>query len=316
LRFTPTGGESVPVDYGLIVVGDNATLATSYSVSQAQKGVGQPLTLRAELTEGGAPLTGLPPNSVQAFVSGPEAGLGNVLSASETKPAGGNDADDVSPAGLKAQAMLADPAQQAELLAALAFGGEQGIPLAETDPGVYTADFAGTDNEGVYRVSFRVAANAPGNGDFSRIFNTDTYVPVAPDPQATNATLTLIDFPGTCGHSAGCVAFQLTPKDANGNLLGPGKTAIITTTGFVGELIGVADNLNGSYTVQLGYDERPQQPPVLQVGEFPVQLPESSLPDRGVLGTLLELLKRWWILLLLILLLPLLLAFFFRRRTA
>jgi hypothetical protein len=296
LHFLPYGQSGSNFTYNLFVIGDNRTLSTSYGVSQTTPGVGEPLALRAELKEAGQPLTGLPAGAVRVLVSGPSAGLGNILSASKQKPTEGpNSPDTLSQAALKVQAMLADPAERATLLKALEQGAEQGIPLTETSPGVYTAAFPATLAEGIYKLGFRVTATAPGNGAFTRMYDTDFYVPVVPDPKASIATLSTTTITTGCTSRGGCVAFTLKPTDAKGNLVGPGKASIFGLTKFNGQLLEpVKDNLDGTYTIAVGYPTRDTKPPVIQIGGTAI-----PLPDRN--GSLRGLLKWWWVLVLVLL---------------
>lgn len=298
-RTLPRG----PGSWGLFVIGDNATLASDFSVTQPTAGIGQPLQFRATLTEGGAPLAGLAAGSVRAFVQAPSAGLGNVLAASSTGAGQAAEGDALSAAGRKVQAMLADPAQRAQILAALELGAEQGIPLAETAPGVYSASFPATVVEGIYRVSFRVAGNNAANGDFTRIFNTDRYVAVQPDDAATARTMTVSKFtPCDARFAGGCLQIRLRPVDAAGNFVGPGKgTAIAPRAPFAGEVIGsVVDLLDGAYTLVLGYTASSATAPVLSVGGLPLNLPASASP-RGSTAASGGILRWWWLLLLLLL---------------
>jgi hypothetical protein len=288
--------------WNLLVLGDNASLWSSYAVKQDPIGIGEPLQLTATFTEGGAPLAGLAPGSVRAMVSGPSLSLGNVLSAGTAKPGTSPEADAISAAGLKVKAMLEDPAQRDDLLAALALGAEQGIPLAESSPGVYTASFPATLAEGIYRVSFRVEGNTARNGDFTRVYNTDHYVQVRADAAATAQTLA--HSPATScpsGFGGGCVQLTIKPVDALGNLLGPGKTSGFSAQAFDGEIVGpVQDNLDGSYSLVIGYASADATAPTLQVDGQPIALPPAVGPDgRGMAGWP----GLWWFWLLVILVL-------------
>ena len=286
--------------YGLFVVSDNATLASRFEVTQPTKGVGQPLRLAATLTDGGKPLTGLAAGTVRALVSAPGAGLGNVLSASGVQPGAPAPVDPFGTAGRKVQAMLADPAERAKLLAALELGAEQGIPLTETSAGVYSASFPATLREGIYRVSFRVAGSSAANGDFTRLFNTDFYVPVMPDPVATANTLVRTAV-SPCRFAGGCFSLTLKPVDGAGNLVGPGKAALIFAPAFNGQFTGATvDNLDGSYTASVGYNAEGAKPPVITVGGVAVVLPDSAGANPTWWQRLMGYGWWWWLLLLLL----------------
>jgi hypothetical protein len=285
--------------WALFVISDNATLASSFSVTQATPGIGQPLQFSATLSEAGAPLTGLAAGSVRAFVQASSLGLGNVLSASTTQPGAVTPADPTSAAARKVQAMLADPAERAKLLAALELGAEQGIPLTESSPGVYTGNFPATVVEGVYRVSFRVAGTATGNADFTRVFNTDRYVPVKPDDAATVATMQIaVASPCDPRFAGGCKQITLRPVDAAGNLVGPGKGPSFGV-GPGAEIVGeIDDRLDGSYSLVIGYLQPGTTAPPLGIGGLTLNLPSAAGPTSG--GGIW---RWWWILLIVVVLL-------------
>jgi hypothetical protein len=288
--------------WNLFVVGDNGSIASSYSIVQATPGVGEALKLKAMFTEGGKPLIGLPAGTVRAFISGPSQSLGNVLSAGKAKPGESPQSDLLSAAGLKVQAMLADPAQRDKLLAALELGAEQGIPLTETSPGEYAGEFPATLAEGVYHVVFRTDSTSPDNGGFTRVHSTDFYVPVQPDNAATAATLTQTAA-STCPpiYRGGCVQITLRPVDAKGNLLGPGKAAGIWTTANQSDIVGsVIDNLDGSYSLVVGHKKSGAKLPVLSIGGASLDL---SSPGKLTNHNAYSWLYKWWFWLILLVLL-------------
>lgn len=297
--------------WSLFVITDNASIVSRYKVDQATAGVGEPLRLEATLTEAGAPLAGLADGSVRAFVSGPAEGLGNVLAASKAAPGDVPDGDAVSAAGLKALAMLADPAERERLLAALELGAEQGIALQETSPGVYTGEFPATLAEGIYRVGFRIDGSSPDNGTFTRHFNTDRYVAVQPDEAATAQTLTVSPAANCAPNFAGgCMQITLRPADAQGNLVGPGKATSFWSRPFDGEIVGaVTDHLDGRYSLIVGYTSSSASAPILEIGGLPLGLPASVAPGGGEPGWL----NAWWFWLLLLLLLVILVIWWMRR---
>lgn len=313
--WTLTVGRTMPRgdgNWSLIVVGDNATLASEFSARQATAGIGQPLQLQAKLSEGGQALTGLAPGSVRAFVQAPAQSLGNVLSASNAKPGNQPDGDPGSAAGRKVQAMLADPAQRAAILAALELGAEQGIALSETSPGVYSANFPATVAEGIYRVSFRVEGTSAGNGAFTRVFDTDRYVPVQPDDAATARTMQITPFtPCDPRFAGGCKQITLKPVDAAGNLVGPGKAPGMAFFGTGAELVGtVEDRLDGSYTLVVGHVQASGTTPPLSVAGVTLNLPPAAGPGSAGASPLM----RWWWVLLLILLVLIVVAWLMKRR--
>ena len=294
--------------WAMFVLSDNETLTSAYAVTQNTAGIGQPLQFRATLTEGGAPLAGLAAGSVRAFVQAPSQGLGNVLSASQAKPGDPPSADPTTPAALKAQAMLADPADRARLLAALELGAEQGIPLTESSPGVYTGSFPATLVEGIYRVTYRVQGTTTANAAFTRVFKTDRYVPVQPDDAATASTMQIAPaVPCDPRFAGGCKQLTIRPVDAAGNLVGPGKATSFAVAGGA-EIVGpIQDRLDGTYVVVVGYPQGGVNAPPMTIGGLTLNLPQAAGPTGG--GTTKWI---WWI--LLILLIIVLLIWLIRRK--
>ena len=311
LTFGNDGSTSDPYAYGLFVMADNRNLASSFRVEQPVAGVGQKLTFEARLTEGGAPVAGLPDGAVRAIVSGPDAGLGNVLSEAKVPPASVDMNDLLSASGLKTLAMRGDPALAAQLAAALGQGAAQTVTLTEVDPGLYTGDFSATGAEGVYQVRFEVDGETTGNGAFARVWTTDRYVAVVPDRSATvmDAQAYGCDLPGQC------FILTLKPADLAGNLVGPGKTTLIAANDFGGTVLSdITDNLDGTYTIRVGYGDDDRQPPVVDVDGAKIPFPPVDSWTGARSGWDLAYGPNWWMILLAILLaLALIIAWALRR---
>ncbi|WP_082575461.1 vWA domain-containing protein [Lysobacter sp. Root667] len=305
--------------WNLFVIGDNASIISRYSVSQTKSGIGEPLQLKATLTEGGKPLAGLPAGTVRAFISGPELSLGNILSDGKGKAGDAPQGDPLSAAGLKVQAMLADPAQRDQILKALELGAEKGIELKETSPGVYTGEYPATLAEGVYQVSYRIDSTSSDNGAFTRVYTTDHYVQVAPDAEATAKTIKHEPArPCPSTFAGGCVQLSLTPVDAKGNRVGPGKSASFQLVQpFEGGIVGdVTDNLDGSYTLVIGYNKKGMAPPVLRIDGQTLTLPDAvgtGGKSDGKLTGDKPIWQQWWVWLIALLVL-LILILLMRRK--
>ena len=69
VNFVPFFEVGDTFTYNVFETVDNASLASEFSAAQPTAGVKKPLLLQAKLTEGGAPLTGLPAGSVRAIVA-------------------------------------------------------------------------------------------------------------------------------------------------------------------------------------------------------------------------------------------------------
>jgi hypothetical protein len=270
--------------YNAFAIVDNASLASELSVTQSSPGVQQPLQLQATLTEGGAPLSGLPEGSVVAIVARPGASLGNVLSQADVNPVGNVQADSISAAGRKASAMLNDSALRDELLAALQAGLADEVVLTESAPGQYTGTYTDTAVEGIYAINFFVDGETPNNSRFTRTFETAYYVEVVPDPTAIQESA-VISPVATCSFAGGCFSISVTPVDSLGNLLGPGKDPLIfLPLGSAAQLIEpVIDHLDGTYQVLVGFPEPIQENPVISIGDVQIRPPiiAESPPSDG-----------------------------------
>ncbi len=278
LGFAASGVQGASLNHSLIVLGDNATLASAFKVDQPVPGIGQPLRLTARLADAGAPIRKLPAGAVYALISGPTASLGNVLSQSRTQPGRGNERDAVSLAGAKAAAMFA--AGGKDIFAATAFNGQLKVPLKETARGVYTA-LTPAPFEGVYRVTFMVDAKTPLNGPFQRTYMVDRYVGVAIDAAATLATATIgAGSPDLCRRGR-CIAVRLRPVDQRGNLTGPGKGALFSVDPKRATIADVADQLDGSYALTIALTDTRDLPDLVIGGPVRVVLPLSSVGKRS-----------------------------------
>ncbi|OYY91555.1 MAG: hypothetical protein B7Y45_03080 [Sphingomonas sp. 28-66-16] len=264
LAFDSRTATGSGLGYNLFVLGDNASIATRFAVDQAAPGIGRPLRLTARLTEAGAPVNGLPLGSVYAIVSGPEASLGNILSASRAKPRQTEARDRVSLAGQKAMAMFDGP-ERRDIFAATDFFGAGKIPLKETSPGSYEATLP-AKFEGVYRVTFMVDGKAPANGPFQRTFSTDRYVPVAVDAARTAATMVITPGSPRICRVVRCYSVTLKPIDQRGNLMGPGKGQLFTLNPRLATLNGVTDRLDGSYVLAITLSRMATGLPDLTIG--------------------------------------------------
>jgi hypothetical protein len=69
-------------DYHVIVINDNATISTTFTTLGADIGTGDPLQVQATILERGKPLADA---TVTVDITGPSAGLGNVLSSSHPR---------------------------------------------------------------------------------------------------------------------------------------------------------------------------------------------------------------------------------------
>jgi VWA domain-containing protein len=273
--------------YNLFVNVDNRTIASDFTAIQPTPGVGHPILLTARLVEGGSPITGLPSGSVKAILGGPGSGLGNVLSAAQIAPIALGPADTLNAAARKAKAMLGSAQLRPAILAALLPVSAPSITLQEVSPGTYQANYANTNAEGIYPITFVADFQTPDNGRVTRIFSLTRYVPITVDQPATQSTaITTAISP--CPYAGGCFSITLKLKDNHGNLAGPGKTPLLFIPAGQGVLLGpIVDNLNGSYTLRVG-SNRPVGAPIgISYGDTPINiLPQPSGGGGGIVVVL------------------------------
>src|SRR5882672_6001393 len=239
---------SPSVNYHLLVMADDPTLASEFTVDAHDVGTGEPIPIRVKLTDGGVPVLNA---TVQAQLMGPANSQGNVLSNTPASP-NPNPNDPASTKGqAKLDALYNDP-KNASLFAdktlptlTLVDNGSSGDPTA--DDGVYSGLFNGTPNEGHYYFAVRVRGTSPTAGDFQRAFLLTVFVRSKPDPAQTVFKLLSYDIQADGSVLA---TLQAIPHDKFGNFLGPGyeKDMQITSSGAtpVGAL---DDKLDGSYQI-------------------------------------------------------------------
>ena len=267
--------QSESFTYHVLVTSDNTRLATAWSASQGAPGVGEPIVLEAQVREAGVPVTTLGGGGIVARVRGPESGLGNVLSVSAVDPiVGSGERDDpISLAGDKVAAMLQGE-ERARLLAAIGFTNERTVELSHVGNGIYRGQFV-PNVEGAYRVDFTLDGETPDNGRITRVFHLVKRVAVIPSADETPVAIERL--PNNCGvtatsyvpptYAGGCWRVVLEPRDALGNLVGPGKTDQLQLTSVDDERAQhtVTDNLDGTYTVVIGYHTEPGHDPYFEL---------------------------------------------------
>ena len=250
-RIDPGTGSS-PLDYQLIVMLDNANLASAYRIAAQDVGTGEPIPVQVSLSENGTPLTGA---TVVAQLLGPADGLGNILSTADTPAGTPNIGGDTlaSEAQRKLLLLLADPAS-ASLFAGrnlpavvLLDNGQPANGDTTANDGIYSGIFSGTTKEGHYKFAVNVQGTTATNGKFQRTQLLTVFVRPKPDPVRTELTLI-----SSATQADGSVIVQLraTPRDGLGNFLGPdlrGNILILSTQGTVQQAL--SDRLNGSYEI-------------------------------------------------------------------
>jgi hypothetical protein len=99
----------------------------------------------------------------------------------------------------------------------------------------------------------------------------------------------------------------MRPVDAAGNFVGPGKATSFAVGGGA-EIVGtIDDQLNGTYSLVIGYLQPGTTAPPVSIGGLTLNLPQAAGPEGGA-G-----IWRWWWIVLLILLVILILIWLVRR---
>lgn len=236
------------LDFHLMAILDNRTIATGATVSVNDPGTGEDIPVTVKLAEAGSPVLGA---VVTAKVIGPKDGQGEVLSSADNPadPMSSPDSGANAAALAKLRALLADPAS-ASLFA------NQSLPTltlvddgSGDDPvpgdGVYSAVFRGADEEGHYHIVIDVEAIGSVNGQYRRTWQTSVFVRPKPEPDNT-----LIEETGRVILDDGMirVRYQATPRDRFDNRIGPGYIGYLEILSSEGTQEGpIVDLLDGRY---------------------------------------------------------------------
>jgi opacity protein-like surface antigen len=233
---------SPSVNYHLLVMADNPTLVSDFSLVAQDVGTGEPIPVRVKLTDNGAPVLNA---TVQVQMMGPSNSQGNVLSNIPTPAPTGPGPD---PAPTKGQAKLDsiyDSPANASLFADKSLPTITLLDLANT--GDYTGSFTSTFNEGHYYFTVRVRGKSGEAGDVQRAFWLVRFVRSKPDP--TNTVFRLHSYLPQANGTV-LVTLQAIPHDALGNFLGPGYEKDMQIKSSEGSIENpLDDKLDGSYEI-------------------------------------------------------------------
>jgi len=236
---------------------------------------------------------------VSVTIARPDNGVGNILTRAKLGP----------PATIAADTI---PARQATLAALEQSAGAPLVNYAEEthelfdDPrhnhgsleasGVFGDWLSGVlTTEGHYTFHFR--ASYGDSCIATRELQWATHVDVGIDP---GRTTTVVATTGTNPDGTSRGTISITPRDAYGNNLGPGRVGGFTVDPATGTTVtGPAhDNGDGTYTVPISWDPGAGPPGVIvtQPGRSPVVVREPSAPARR--GCIAQTVP-WWVALLL-----------------
>src|SRR5262249_47405337 len=230
------------LNYHLIVISDNATVASEFTIGGGDLGTGERIPITVKLTDRGAPVLNA---SVEVQLAGPRNSQGDVLSTASSPrlPAPGADLGGTK-GQRKLDALYNDPTY-ASLFA------DQGIPtitlVDQNTIGVYTGELKNTFVEGHYYFSVRVRSTSATAGRIQRAFRTSRFVRSKPDSNKTVFKLVGFD-----PQSNGTVlaTLQAIPHDKFGNFLGPGYEKDLQIKSTEGGVVSpINDRLDGSYEI-------------------------------------------------------------------
>jgi hypothetical protein len=258
---------SPSVRYHLLVMADNPTLASEFTINAQDIGTKEHIPIQVKLIDDGAPVLNA---TVEAQLMGPSNSQGNVLSNTPTPKGSNSGADPASTKGqAKLNALYADPAN-ASLFA------DKGLPTLTLvdggNTGVYTGSFKGTLNEGHYYFTVRVRGKSATAGDFQRTYWIARFVRSKPDPNQTAFKLLAYDVQA---NGSVLVTLQAIPHDSPGNFLGPGYEKDMQISSSIGSVEkALDDKLDGSYEITYRLPSKSSNP------QFTIQVMNTHVKTK------------------------------------
>lgn len=279
-RFADPAGN---VPYNLIVLTDDSCTEVELRLPRQQYYTGEVIPLDVVVTERGRPLQDV--FSATVDVRRPVNAFGNLVVSRlrEAKPGADKEGDDSlqGPYQAAVAALMADPKAAADLRAcevdrlALRPDYRMGVRGKVGRKGVFRARYVTTRVAGHYRVQARVRAVSATCGVFERLVTK--AVLVLPRPSLDHS-----DVKVTRAAQRNTLTIRMSPADQYGNLLGPGFAHQMLLA-LDDEPTGrVRDNLDGSYVIELKYQEGDKRLVSLWVaGERLVREPIQELVLKG-----------------------------------
>jgi hypothetical protein len=280
---------------------DDRELKYKFTVPASRLRLGQPLRVTAQAIEGGQLLKRM--DSVSVRLLAPGAAVGNELARSRHQLAAGAALDPdlgATPFARKLLAAFSDPGFRARLAPresslALEDGGVNGDDAA--GDGIFSRTLPAPTVPGHYELRFRMAGHTLDGALFTREETHSVFVQIGLLDAGRSRVQRVME--------AGRAFVTLTPRDAAGNLLGPGyASALLVRAG--GAALPVEDLLDGSYRAPLPAGFAAGQPVRIALDGRSVH--DAPLRDAPLLERL-----PWWLWLLLLLLLFALLYVYLRR---
>jgi len=229
-----------PLPYHVSVYANERNLDFNLRFQEANHGTGEPLTLVAQVSLDGKPMTGL--TGLKIVRELPAGAMGTILH--DRKGTGSSDGgtDPQSAYDAKLDSALRDP----DVLGKAGTIPGDSVTMTEVGGGKYSFLESNTSVPGTYRFHVSLDATAP-TGSIHRLETIEAIVDVVPTPQVTSGVGTTVAVNDLGG---GSYSFQVIPRDKFGNYAGPGKNVRLISDS--GRASGAADQaVTGEYTIGL-----------------------------------------------------------------
>jgi hypothetical protein len=242
------------VPYSLNVFFLERQLDYRLSADPARAKSGDRVTLRAEVSYGGKPLTGLRSGSLRVRVQRPSAALGTILhdltGSKRVAPSG----DVKTPYESKLAAL------PRSVLARILPADAETVTLKEEGRGFYAATLAPSSIPGSYAFEAVLDWDDPRTGQIHREERVEQLVSVKADPAKT-------EIRSTRSADRKSLRIAVVPRDQFGNALGPGYESKVTARLLTrpGKLTGPTDaSVNGTYVFTIA-DLRATETPNVEI---------------------------------------------------
>jgi len=293
-------GELPPLELRVHALLDDRALKYDFLVPRDVR-IGQPLTVKALATEDGQPLRWM--DDVTVTVRRPGAALGELLANSRHSLDEGAPFDPdatASPFSRKLLAAFSDPGFAQRLTPVI-----ESLPLVDdgtegdttAGDGRFMRALAAPAVPGHWELHFRMEGHTLSGYPFVRDETRSVVVRIGPISDATSDVVR--------GSRGDLTVVTFTPRDAEGNLLGPGYGTQLIARADDGRELGVTDNLDGSYEITYPADLDEETPVRVSLGGEVFH--DGPVPPAGwgcwgclrilvlVLLVLLVLVLLWWL---------------------
>lgn len=199
---------------------------------------GDTVSLEAILGYSGQPITDA--SSMTVFVAKPGVDTNDLFAqAANISPSGDFPTEEEGdPGQLKYEALIAFDSNFVTALQPML----DSIPLSHSGDGSYNAEYADTEESGIYRFVFRMKGNNSLTGRWERFVMKSVVLDFG-EPDPANTGFTIIS-------DGKAKYFQLFPRNKFGHLLGPNRLGQIHLK-VDGKAVPLTDKLNGYYEAQV-----------------------------------------------------------------